>query len=166
MRLSAVFALIIVLLAGAAPLVAAQEKKPDKPSSSAVRYLNPEGLSTPRGYSHVVEVRSGRMIFVAGQVSQDAKGNLVGEKDFRAQTNQVFENLRVALREVGADFSNLVKINTYILDTSHLATLREIRDKQFADIKHRPASTLVQVTKLARDEFLIEIEAVAVIPDK
>lgn len=166
MKLSAVYALIAVLLAGINTVVAAQEKKPDEQSSPGVRYLNPEGLSTPRGYSHVVEVRSGRMIFVAGQVSQDAKGNLVGEKDFRAQANQVFENLRVALKAVGADFSNIVKVNTYILDTSHLPALRELRDKHFADIKHRPASTLVQVSKLARDEFLIEIEAVAVIPEK
>lgn len=166
MKLSAVYALIAVLLAGADTVVAAQEKKLDKRSSPGVRYLNPEGLSAPRGYSHVVEVRSGRMIFVAGQVSQDAKGNVVGVNDFRAQASQVFENLRLALKAVGADFSHVVKFNTYILDMSHLATLREVRDKYFGDIAHRPASTLVQVQKLARDQYLLEVEAVAVIPEK
>jgi enamine deaminase RidA (YjgF/YER057c/UK114 family) len=113
----------------------------------------------------VAEVRSGRLAFIAGQVALDPKGNVVGANDFRAQANQVFENLRTALRAVGADFSNVVKINTYILDMSQLPALREVRDKYFADVPHRPASTLVQVQKLAQDQFLLEIEAVAVVPE-
>jgi 2-iminobutanoate/2-iminopropanoate deaminase len=166
MKLGTLYVSIAVLVIGGNTLLLAQEEKAVQSQPAAVHYLNPEGLSTPRGYSHVVEVRSGRLIFIAGQVAQDAKGNLVGAKDFRAQANQVFENLRTALQAVGADFSNIVKVNSYILDTSHLPVLREIRDKHFAGFAHRPASTLVQVTKLARDEFLIEIEAVAVIPEK
>jgi enamine deaminase RidA (YjgF/YER057c/UK114 family) len=157
---------IFVLLVGAGLVFAAQEKKPARKQPPAVRYLNPEGLSTPRGYSHTVEVNSGRTVFIAGQVSLDAKGNVVGINDFRAQATQVFENLRLALNGAGADFSNLVKLNIYVLDTTHLPALREVRDKHFGSFEHRPASTLVQVVKLARNEFLIEIEAVAVVPAK
>jgi 2-iminobutanoate/2-iminopropanoate deaminase len=151
------------LLLGACQLSAAEKKKPKSPE---VRYLNPQGLSTPRGYSHVVDVKDGRMIFIAGQVAFDASGNVVGANDFRAQANQVFDNLRTALRAVGADFSNLVKVNTYVLDMSQLPVLREVRDKYLADVPNRPASTLVQVQKLANDQLLLEIEAVAVLPEK
>lgn len=149
-----------------ASTLAGQAGRSATKKSDPAHYTNPEGLSTPRGYSHVVEVTSGRLVFIAGQVALDAKGNVVGADDFRAQANQVFENLRAALRSVGADFGNLVKINTYVLDMSQLPVLREVRDKQFTGIDHRPASTLVQVQKLAQDQFLIEIEAVAVIPNK
>jgi 2-iminobutanoate/2-iminopropanoate deaminase len=147
-------------------LAAAQAGKSTPAKSPKVRYTNPEGLSTPRGYTHVVEVTSGRLVFIAGQVALDAKGNVVGANDFRAQANQVFENLRTALRSAGAEFGDLVKINTYVLDMSQLPVLREVRDKQFVGVDHRPASTLVQVQKLAQDQFLLEIEAVAVVPEK
>jgi 2-iminobutanoate/2-iminopropanoate deaminase len=147
-------------------LAAAQGGKSAGAKSPKVRYSNPDGLSTPRGYTHVVEVTSGRMVFIAGQVALDAKGNVVGTNDFRAQANQVFENLRTALHSVGADFGDLVKINSYILEMSQLPVLREVRDKYFAGVDHRPASTLVQVQKLAQDQFLLEIEAVAVVPEK
>jgi enamine deaminase RidA (YjgF/YER057c/UK114 family) len=166
MRLTLHTALVAAMLAGTSLLVLGQQKKPIPARPPEVRYLNPSGLSTPRGYSHVVEVRNGRMIFIAGQVAQDPKGEVVGVNDFRAQANQVFENLQIALQAVGADFSNVVKLNTYVLDMSQLPVLREVRDKYFANIPNRPASTAVQVQKLARDQFLLEIEAVAVLPDK
>lgn len=146
-------------------LAAAQAGKSGA-KSPKVRYTNPDGLSTPRGYTHVVEVTGGRLVYIAGQVALDAKGNVVGANDFRAQANQVFENLHTALRSVGADFGDLVKINTYVLDMSQLPVLREVRDQHFAAVEHRPASTLVQVQKLAQDQFLLEIEAIAVVPEK
>lgn len=163
-RIARVFAAVLVVASGAT--FAAEARKPAKASSPAVRYLNPEGLNSPRGYSHVVEVQRGRIVFIAGQVAQDASGKVVGVNDFRAQANQVFENLRIALQAVGADFSNIVKVNTYLLDMSQLPVLREVRDKYYAGVPHRPASTAVQVQKLAQDQFLLEIEAVAVLPEK
>jgi enamine deaminase RidA (YjgF/YER057c/UK114 family) len=166
MKLRSFATSVAVLLLANCALAPAQAGKSAAAKSPEVRYINPEGMSTPRGYSHVVEVTSGRLVFIAGQVSLDAKGNVVGANDFRAQANQVFENLRTALRAVNADFSNLVKINTYVLDMSQLPVLREVRDKQFAGVANRPASTLVQVQKLAQDQFLLEIEAVAVVPEK
>lgn len=126
-----------------------------------VRYLNPQTLSVPTGYSHVAEVSGGRMIYIAGQVSFDTSGNVVGKGDFAAQTTQVFENLKLALAAVGATFDNVVKVTTYVTDMSHLQTLREIRGKFYG--KNAPASTLVEIGRLAHPDLLIEIEAIAVV---
>ena len=130
-------------------------------SRTNVRYVNPPTLSTPTGYSHVVEVQSGRTIYIAGQVAVDKSGNVVGKNDFAAQATQVFENLKLALAEAGATFDNLVKVTTFVTDMSHLQTLRTLRAKYYG--KNAPASTLVQVGKLANEQLLIEIEAVAVV---
>jgi reactive intermediate/imine deaminase len=131
--------------------------------SKGIRYLNPATLSTPTGYSHVVQVNSGRTIYIAGQVAFDKSGNVVGKGDFGAQTTQVFENLKLALAAVGATFENVVKVNTYVTDMSQVQTLRDIRGKYYG--KNAPASTLVQVGKLAREDLMIEIEAIAVVPE-
>jgi reactive intermediate/imine deaminase len=126
-----------------------------------VRYLNPQTLSVPTGYSHVAEVRSGRTVYVAGQVAFDKAGNVVGKGDFAAQAAQVFENLKLALAAVGATFDNVVKVTTYVTDMSHLQTLREIRGKFYG--KNAPASTLVEIGRLAHPDLMIEIEAIAVV---
>lgn len=127
-----------------------------------VRYLNPPTLSAPTGYSHVAEVTGGRTIYIAGQVAFDNSGKVVGEGDFAAQTTQVFENLKLALAAVGATFENVVKVNTYVTDMSQLQTLREIRGRYYG--KFAPASTLVEIRRLAHPDLMIEIEAVAVVP--
>ncbi len=130
-------------------------------SRTNVRYVNPPTLSAPTGYSHVVEVQSGRTIYIAGQVAVDKSGNVVGKNDFAAQATQVFENLKLALAAADATFDNLVKVTTFVTDMSHLQTLRTLRAKYYG--KNVPASTLVQVGKLANEELMIEIEAVAVV---
>jgi reactive intermediate/imine deaminase len=128
-----------------------------------VQYLNPPALSTPTGYTHVVQVHGGRTIYIAGQVAFDKSGNVVGKGDFAAQTTQVFENLKSALAAGGATFENLVKVTTFVTDLSQMQTLRTIRAKYYA--QNPPASTLVQITKLANDDLMIEIEAVAVVAE-
>jgi enamine deaminase RidA (YjgF/YER057c/UK114 family) len=130
--------------------------------SNEVRYLNPPTLSLPTGYSHVAEVRSGRTIYIAGQVAFDKSGNVVGKGDFAAQATQVFENLILALAAVGATFDNVVKVNTYVTDMSQLKTLREIRGRYYGEFA--PASTLVEIGRLAHPDLMIEIEAIAVVP--
>ena len=85
----------------------------------SVRYLNPETLSVPSGYTHVVEVRGGRTVYISGQVPFDKAGNVVGAGDFAAQTTQVFENLKLALASVGATFDNVVKNNTVLNNCGH-----------------------------------------------
>ena len=130
--------------------------------SQRVRYLNPPALSEPTGYSHVAAVTGGRTIYIAGQVAFDNSGKVVGKGDFAAQATRVFENLKLALAAVDATFDDVVKVNTYVTDMSHLGTLREIRMKYYG--KTAPASTLVEVARLANPDLMIEIEAVAVVP--
>jgi len=128
-----------------------------------VEYTNPPTLSSPTGYTHVVQVHRGRTVYIAGQVAFDKSGNLVGKGDFAAQATQVFENLKLALATAGATFDNLVKVTTFVTDLSQIQALREIRAKYYG--KNAPASTLVQITQLASPAFMIEIEAIAVVPE-
>ena len=129
-----------------------------------IRFLNPPSLFPPPGFSHVAEVRGGRLVFIAGQVAFDQTGTLVGAGDFRAQAEQVFQNLQTALRAVGAEFGQVVKLNIYVRDMGQLRTLAEVRDR-YVDPSRPPASTAVEVSRLARDGLLLEVEAVAVLPD-
>ena len=151
-------AVIVVLLLSIAAFAFAQSSR-----RQGVRYFNPPTLSVPTGYSHVVDVQSGRTIYIAGQVALDKSGNDVGKGNFAAQTTQVFENLKLALVAAGATFDNVVKLNTYVTDMSQVQTLRDIRAKYYG--KNAPASTLVQVGKLAREELMIEIEAIAIVQE-
>jgi reactive intermediate/imine deaminase len=127
-----------------------------------VRFINPASLPKSPGYTHVVEVTKGRTIYISGQIALDRLGNVVGRGNFRAQTQQVFENIQAALEAVGATFKDVVKLNIYVVDISQLQALREVRDK-FVNTENPPASVLVEVRRLVRDEFLIEIEATAVL---
>jgi reactive intermediate/imine deaminase len=126
-------------------------------------FTNPPTLATPPGYSQVVEVTGGRTIYVAGQVALDQHGNLVGAGDLRAQTQQVFANLQAALAAAGATFEHVVKLNYYLTDASQVAVVREVR-ASFVNMASPPASTLVEVRRLASEGFLVEIEAIASLP--
>jgi enamine deaminase RidA (YjgF/YER057c/UK114 family) len=117
------------------------------------------------GYSQVAVVTGGTLVFIAGQVALDRSGNVVGKDDFRAQAEQVFENLKSAVEAAGGTFNDVIKLNIYFLDSSHLPQFREVRDK-YIHLSQPPASTAVQVSRLFRPEFLIEVEAVAVVPTK
>lgn len=130
-------------------------------TGAAIERMNPQGLSTPTGYSHIVSARGGRTVYIAGQVALDAQGRVVGAGDLAAQTRQVFANLDIALKAAGATFANVVKTNYYLRDASQVAVIREIRSKYFT--KDLPASTLVEVPRLANPDFLIEIEVIAVV---
>jgi len=125
------------------------------------RFHSPEALPPPAGYSHVVEVRAGRVIYVSGQVPLDRDGKLVGEGDLESQARQVFENLQAALDAAGATWADVVKLNYYLVDVSELTAVRAIRD-EYVKTDHPPASTLVEVNRLFRDDVLIEIDAVAI----
>jgi enamine deaminase RidA (YjgF/YER057c/UK114 family) len=125
-----------------------------------VRFIN----RAPAGYSHVVEVNGGRTLYIAGQIAVDKEGNLVGRGDFRAQVKQVFENLKARLAEGGASFKDVVKLNYYLTDASDLQALRDTRNS-YINAENPPASTLVVVKQLVREEYLLEIEAVAVVSE-
>jgi enamine deaminase RidA (YjgF/YER057c/UK114 family) len=133
--------------------------------TSSIRRLNPRELGAPPGYSQVVEVRAGRIIFIAGQTALDRHGELVGKNDFAAQAEQVFRNLSAALQAVGCTASNLVKLTVFLRDMGQLLTYREARNRFFATVSPpaAPAITLIEVSKLYGPDFLIEIEAIAAI---
>jgi len=130
-----------------------------------IRRINPSELGSPPGYSQIVEVRAGRIIFIAGQTALDRNGELVGKADFAAQADQVFRNLHTALKSVGCTASNLVKLTVFVRDMGNLSAYREARNRFFAtvDPPAAPAITLIEVSKLYGPDFLIEIEAVAAI---
>ncbi len=134
---------------------------------SNVRFSNPSTLPPPRGYTMVVEATGpGRTLYVAGQLGMTPDGKFAGAPgDFRAQCTQCFENMKAALESAGARFSDVVKITNYFIDMNHLATFFEVRDK-YVNTKAPPASTAVQISKLARDGALFEFEAIAVLPAK
>ena len=127
--------------------------------------FSPATLPPPTGYSHVAKVNRGTLVYIAGQVSSDASGKLVGEGNFEAQVEQVFKNVKLALDAAGATMADIVKLNTYLVaevSQDDLPKMRAIRDG-YLNKEKPPASTLVVVSRLARPGWLIEIEAVAAI---
>ena len=129
------------------------------------KYVNAPELEPPPGYTHAVVVEHGRTAYLSGAVALDKQGNVVGPGDFRAQAKQAFANLGAVLKAAGATPASVVKLNYYVVGLDHdkLLALREIRET-FVDRAHPPASTLVGVQALFRDDLMIEIEAVAVLP--
>lgn len=133
-------------------------------TETAVKFIKSETLPPSPGYSQAVSVGNGRLIYVAGQVALDPSGKLVGPGDFRAQAEQTFENLKATLAASGATFQNVVKLNSYFVDIKHVPVFREVRDK-YINAAHPPVSTAVEVRRLVREEWLLEVEAIAVIPE-
>lgn len=125
------------------------------------------GLAPGVGYSHAVTV-TGRLAFVAGQVALDADGNLVGPDDLAAQAEQALHNLHRVVQALGADWPDVVRFGWYVLDTSRLQAIRDVRDaiiRPSLGDRPNPASTLVQVAALFRPGFLVEVDAVVALPD-
>jgi enamine deaminase RidA (YjgF/YER057c/UK114 family) len=137
------------------------------PLFAQTEFVNPKGLAAPHGYTHVVVTKPGKMVFIAGQVAMDAQGHLVGKDDLRAQAKQVFENLKTALTASGATFDDVVKITWYVkrYAPQNLSTLREVRDG-YVNKEKPPASTLVGVAALFQDDYMLEVDAVAIVPEK
>jgi enamine deaminase RidA (YjgF/YER057c/UK114 family) len=135
------------------------------PNGAEFQLSVPETMPKSVGYSQVATVTGGTIVFVAGQVALDKSGNVVGRNDFAAQVQQVFENLKAAVEAAGGDFSDIIKLNSYFLDLSHLRQFREVRDK-YISLENPPVSTAIQVPGLFRPEFLVEIEAVAIVKKK
>jgi enamine deaminase RidA (YjgF/YER057c/UK114 family) len=131
---------------------------------STLQHPRPDGLFINPGFSQVVAASGTRTIYTAGQVSIDAQGKLVGAGDLAAQTAQAMRNVGLALTAVGAGFADVVKITTYVVNyqPEHRAIIGQARAPFFAG-GPPPASTLLGVAALALPEWLIEIEAIAVI---
>jgi enamine deaminase RidA (YjgF/YER057c/UK114 family) len=135
------------------------------PKGPAVRFVNPPGLAKSPRYSHVAEITRGRLILISGQVAQDAQGNLVGAGDMAAQTRQVFENLKIALTAAGATYKDVVQLTSFVVDISkNIDAYRQVRQEYLRGIAEPPTSTTVGVPALVRGDYLLEVEAIAVLP--
>jgi enamine deaminase RidA (YjgF/YER057c/UK114 family) len=132
----------------------------------SLRHSNPPGMTQPTAYSQVVEANGPhRLVFVAGQTGVDASGKAA--QGFRAQAVQAFENIKTALASVGGTVDNVVRLTTYMTDLEQNAdTYREVRASFFTNKSALPASTLLQITRLANPSFLIEVEATAILPPR
>jgi enamine deaminase RidA (YjgF/YER057c/UK114 family) len=136
-------------------------------SGTVVKYKNPSGLAKPLGaYSHIARAKPLELVFIAGQVAVNEGGELVGKGDFGAQVYQVFDNLGRALRSEGLDFANVTKFTTYLVHSQDIEEFMALRKELFARIYSEgqyPPNTLLMVDRLVGEQFLIEVEAVAVV---
>lgn len=135
---------------------------------TAPEIFNPKGMAAPQGaYSHVARVSAGAtLVAIAGQVAVDEHGNLVGAGDFDRQCSQVYENVGTALQAVGADWSNVIQFMTFLTRREDIARLRAWREREFPKLMpsgHFPPNTLLVVSGLASDEFLLEVQVTAAI---
>ncbi|MEU1271046.1 RidA family protein [Streptomyces sp. NPDC005799] len=129
--------------------------------SELTRITAPDGVFPAAQYSHVV-MGTGRFVAIAGQLALDENGKLVGEGDAGAQARQVFDNLRRCLAAVGATFDDVVKLTFFVTDMAHMPAIREARAAHIPDDR-LPAASAIQVASLVRPEFLMEIEAFAIV---
>lgn len=129
--------------------------------SEPTRIPAPDGVAPAAQYSHVVSA-TGRLVAVSGQLALDEDGKLVGEGDPAAQARQVFENLRRCLAAAGAGFQDVVKLTYFVTDIAHLPAIRAARAAHIPDDR-LPAASAVQVAALVAPEFLMEVEALAVV---
>ena len=125
--------------------------------------INPEDLPTPESYTQVVAATGSRLVFVAGQVAEDAQGNLVGPGDLAAQARQAFANVGRCLAAAGAGPEQVARITIYVVRhrPEYIPEISEARIAVFGD--HKPADTLLGVDTLAEPGYLIEVEAIAVV---
>ncbi len=127
-----------------------------------VQYLNPPEMRQPVGwFTQVVKV--GNTLYIAGQTANDKNGNVVGINDIQAQTRQVYENIMTAVRAVGGSSAKVVRTRTYLTDSRFIPEYRVIPREFFPE--NPPANTMLIVQGLARPEYLIEVDAEAVIGD-
>ncbi|MEU9221371.1 RidA family protein [Streptomyces sp. NPDC048376] len=129
--------------------------------SELTRIPAPEGVAPAAQYTHVV-LGTGRFVAVSGQLALDEDGRVVGAGDPAAQARQVFENLRRCLASAGATFDDVVKLTFFVTDMAHMGAIRAARAAHIPDDR-LPAASAVQVGALVRPEFLMEIEAFAVV---
>ena len=128
----------------------------------ARRTIQPKTLNDPRPrYSQGILYDGGKLLFVAGQTASDQNGQVVGKGDIRAQTKQVFTNLKAVLEEAGGLLDDLVMTTTYIVDAQYREGYNEVRMGMYK--KDPPTSTLVIVKGLAHPDYLIEIAGIAIL---
>ncbi len=126
------------------------------------KVIQPKSLQDPRPrYSLAILTDPGKLLFIAGQTASDNDGNVVGVGDIESQAKQVFEKIKTIVEEAGGTLADIVKTTVYITDAKYREGQRKVRSQYLKD--DPPTSTLIIVKGLAREEFLIEIESIAVL---
>ncbi len=124
------------------------------------QHLNPDTMSRPRGYTQVVKV--GNTVYIAGQVGVAQDGSVLGKGDPEAQVRQVWRNLEAAVKSAGGTLQNIVKTTTYVTSIEYAGAVRKVRDELWRS-SNPPTSTLLVVAGLASPDYMVEIEAIAVV---
>src|SRR6266487_180488 len=138
------------------------------PSSThgQVQYLNPDDLSKNPAFSNVITVTGpAKTIYIGGQDALDASGQIVGKGDIRQQTEQVLNNLQIALKAGGADLTNIIKWNIYVVQGHPIQPAFEVFQRVWDRRPNPPAITVMFVSGLANPDFLVEMDAIAVVPE-
>ena len=132
---------------------------------NGVEYINPPGACPAQGlYSHVTRVSAGDLLFIAGQLAVASDGSVVGKGDFAAQFGQVFGNLGDVLRGLGGDYSDVIKFTTYVVHSQDIEIFMKLRAELFPKLFPSavyPPNTLLVVDRLVKEDFVIEVEAIA-----
>lgn len=135
--------------------------------SADINIYNPDALGPPMGqYTHVTRVKASEYLFIAGMLSGDSAGNIIGEGDFEAQTQQVFDNIEAALKSAGASWSNVVQFTTYLVHSQDIPKFMDFRLRQFPKMFTNgvyPPNTLLMVDRLVKESFLVEVQTIAAI---
>lgn len=130
-----------------------------------IEIYNPDKLGAPLGqYTHVTRVKANEFLFIAGMLSANKDGEIIGADDFDAQVTQVFANIRAALESAGADFSNVVQFTTYLVHSQDIPKFMEYRLREFPKMFPNgvyPPNTLLMVDRLVKEPFLVEVQTIA-----
>lgn len=131
-----------------------------------VQHLNPDGLHHNPGFSQVVSVSGAvRTVYIGGQNGVDSNGQIVSKGDLKAQTEQIFRNLGLALRDAGAQLEHIIKWRIYVVQGQDIRDGFGVFQQVWGQRPNPPLITVLVVAGLANPDFLIELEAVAIIPE-
>jgi enamine deaminase RidA (YjgF/YER057c/UK114 family) len=136
-----------------------------KDDNFSIEHINPEGLHKNPAYTQAVIVSgAAKTIYIGGQNAVDASGNIVGKENIKEQVEQIFKNLRIILDASGAKLENIVKWNIYVVDNQPIEPGFEVFQRVWDKRRNPPVITTVFVPKLGNPDFLVEIEATAIVP--
>jgi enamine deaminase RidA (YjgF/YER057c/UK114 family) len=132
-----------------------------------IQHINPETMMKPRGYSHAISISGNhRTIYIGGQNALDEKGTLVGKNSFKEQTAQVLTNIGKILEDAGASFENIVKFNIHILHGENPQDGFQVFQQKWGASQNLPTITVLFVAGLGHPDWLVEIDAIAIVADE
>lgn len=135
--------------------------------SAELNIYNPAELGAPMGqYTHVTRVKANEFLFIAGMLSGDSAGNVIGDGNFDAQASQVFRNIEAALKSAGASWANVVQFTTYLVHSQDIPKFMAFRLREFPKMfpsGKYPPNTLLIIDRLVKEQFLVEVQTIAAV---